>query len=72
MGKSSTINTIFRNKVVSVSATPGHTKHFQVTLNKLLMSMSVMASTVIHQIKGIKVCILFNFNNITTITEFLK
>ncbi|XP_023675700.2 large subunit GTPase 1 homolog [Paramormyrops kingsleyae] len=29
VGKSSTINTIFRNKVVSVSATPGHTKHFQ-------------------------------------------
>lgn len=30
MGKSSTINTILRNKKVSVSATPGHTKHFQV------------------------------------------
>ncbi|KAK5869819.1 hypothetical protein PBY51_024507 [Eleginops maclovinus] len=29
VGKSSTINTIFRNKKVSVSATPGHTKHFQ-------------------------------------------
>ena len=30
VGKSSTINTILRNKKVSVSATPGHTKHFQV------------------------------------------
>ncbi|KAG7230697.1 hypothetical protein INR49_019504 [Caranx melampygus] len=29
VGKSSTINTILRNKKVSVSATPGHTKHFQ-------------------------------------------
>ncbi|XP_044525435.1 large subunit GTPase 1 homolog [Gracilinanus agilis] len=29
VGKSSTINTIFGNKKVSVSATPGHTKHFQ-------------------------------------------
>ncbi|KAM4549314.1 large subunit GTPase 1 homolog [Odontesthes bonariensis] len=29
VGKSSTINTIMRNKKVSVSATPGHTKHFQ-------------------------------------------
>ncbi|XP_062901793.1 large subunit GTPase 1 homolog [Mobula hypostoma] len=29
VGKSSTINTIFQNKKVSVSATPGHTKHFQ-------------------------------------------
>lgn len=29
VGKSTTINTIFRNKKVSVSATPGHTKHFQ-------------------------------------------
>ncbi|KAG7253312.1 hypothetical protein CRUP_035640, partial [Coryphaenoides rupestris] len=29
VGKSSTINTIFRDKKVSVSATPGHTKHFQ-------------------------------------------
>jgi GTPase Era involved in 16S rRNA processing len=30
VGKSSTINTILRNKKVSVSVTPGHTKHFQV------------------------------------------
>ncbi|XP_069831172.1 large subunit GTPase 1 homolog [Dendropsophus ebraccatus] len=29
VGKSSTINTILGNKKVSVSATPGHTKHFQ-------------------------------------------
>ncbi|KAM4888820.1 large subunit GTPase 1 homolog [Thomomys bottae] len=29
VGKSSTINTIMGNKKVSVSATPGHTKHFQ-------------------------------------------
>uniref|UniRef100_A0AAV2L2G6 Large subunit GTPase 1 homolog n=1 Tax=Knipowitschia caucasica TaxID=637954 RepID=A0AAV2L2G6_KNICA len=29
VGKSSTINTILRDKKVSVSATPGHTKHFQ-------------------------------------------
>ncbi|XP_051957580.1 large subunit GTPase 1 homolog [Xyrauchen texanus] len=29
VGKSSTINTILMNKKVSVSATPGHTKHFQ-------------------------------------------
>ncbi|XP_072330396.1 large subunit GTPase 1 homolog [Scyliorhinus torazame] len=29
VGKSSTINTILQNKKVSVSATPGHTKHFQ-------------------------------------------
>uniref|UniRef100_A0A8C7D339 Large subunit GTPase 1 homolog n=1 Tax=Oncorhynchus kisutch TaxID=8019 RepID=A0A8C7D339_ONCKI len=29
VGKSSTINTILRNKKVSVSVTPGHTKHFQ-------------------------------------------
>uniref|UniRef100_UPI0037E749A9 large subunit GTPase 1 homolog n=1 Tax=Semicossyphus pulcher TaxID=241346 RepID=UPI0037E749A9 len=29
VGKSSSINTILRNKKVSVSATPGHTKHFQ-------------------------------------------
>ncbi|XP_064186113.1 large subunit GTPase 1 homolog [Anguilla rostrata] len=29
VGKSSTINTLLRNKKVSVSATPGHTKHFQ-------------------------------------------
>uniref|UniRef100_A0A674GQC0 Large subunit GTPase 1 homolog n=2 Tax=Taeniopygia guttata TaxID=59729 RepID=A0A674GQC0_TAEGU len=29
VGKSSTINTILRNKKVSVSATPGRTKHFQ-------------------------------------------
>ncbi|XP_074046691.1 large subunit GTPase 1 homolog isoform X1 [Macrotis lagotis] len=29
VGKSSTINTIFGDKKVSVSATPGHTKHFQ-------------------------------------------
>ncbi|XP_064418361.1 large subunit GTPase 1 homolog [Latimeria chalumnae] len=29
VGKSSTINTILRNKKVSVSSTPGHTKHFQ-------------------------------------------
>ncbi|CAH2247874.1 large subunit GTPase 1 homolog [Pelobates cultripes] len=29
VGKSSTINTIIGNKKVSVSATPGHTKHFQ-------------------------------------------
>lgn len=29
VGKSATINTILRNKKVSVSATPGHTKHFQ-------------------------------------------
>ncbi|XP_051874040.1 large subunit GTPase 1 homolog [Pristis pectinata] len=29
VGKSTTINTIFQNKKVSVSATPGHTKHFQ-------------------------------------------
>ncbi|GCC23180.1 hypothetical protein chiPu_0001573 [Chiloscyllium punctatum] len=29
VGKSSTINTIIQNKKVSVSATPGHTKHFQ-------------------------------------------
>ncbi|KAL4630735.1 hypothetical protein GN956_G15984 [Arapaima gigas] len=29
VGKSSTINTILRNKKVSVSATPGHTKHLQ-------------------------------------------
>ncbi|KAJ3600015.1 hypothetical protein NHX12_033967 [Muraenolepis orangiensis] len=29
VGLSSTINTILRNKKVSVSATPGHTKHFQ-------------------------------------------
>lgn len=29
VGKSSTINTILRHKKVSVSATPGHTKHFQ-------------------------------------------
>lgn len=29
VGKSTTINTIFRDKKVSVSATPGHTKHFQ-------------------------------------------
>ena len=32
VGKSSTINTIMGNKKVSVSATPGHTKHFQVFL----------------------------------------
>uniref|UniRef100_H9H7H8 Large subunit GTPase 1 homolog n=1 Tax=Monodelphis domestica TaxID=13616 RepID=H9H7H8_MONDO len=31
VGKSSTINTIFGNKKVSVSATPGHTKHFQLS-----------------------------------------
>ncbi|XP_064126321.1 large subunit GTPase 1 homolog isoform X2 [Loxodonta africana] len=29
VGKSSTINTVMGNKKVSVSATPGHTKHFQ-------------------------------------------
>ncbi|NXX87001.1 LSG1 GTPase, partial [Urocolius indicus] len=29
VGKSSTMNTILGNKKVSVSATPGHTKHFQ-------------------------------------------
>uniref|UniRef100_A0A3Q3GNV2 Large subunit GTPase 1 homolog n=1 Tax=Labrus bergylta TaxID=56723 RepID=A0A3Q3GNV2_9LABR len=29
VGKSSSINTILRHKKVSVSATPGHTKHFQ-------------------------------------------
>ncbi|XP_078420021.1 large subunit GTPase 1 homolog [Cetorhinus maximus] len=29
VGKSSTINTILQDKKVSVSATPGHTKHFQ-------------------------------------------
>ncbi|XP_052596490.1 large subunit GTPase 1 homolog [Peromyscus californicus insignis] len=29
VGKSSTINTLMGNKKVSVSATPGHTKHFQ-------------------------------------------
>ena len=30
VGKSSTINALLRTKKVSVSATPGHTKHFQV------------------------------------------
>ena len=30
VGKSSTINTIFQDKKVSISATPGKTKHFQV------------------------------------------
>lgn len=39
MGKSSTINTILRNKKVSVSATPGHTKHFQVEENSLYLSV---------------------------------
>jgi len=29
MGKSSIINSLFGKKVVSSSATPGHTKHFQ-------------------------------------------
>lgn len=33
VGKSSTINTIMGNKKVSVSATPGHTKHFQVFIS---------------------------------------
>lgn len=36
VGKSSTINTIMGNKKVSVSATPGHTKHFQVFLQHQL------------------------------------
>uniref|UniRef100_A0A8C8ALS6 Large subunit GTPase 1 homolog n=1 Tax=Otus sunia TaxID=257818 RepID=A0A8C8ALS6_9STRI len=35
VGKSSTINTILGNKKVSVSATPGHTKHFQFCLVRL-------------------------------------
>ena len=30
VGKSSTINTLFLDKKVPVSATPGRTKHFQV------------------------------------------
>lgn len=30
VGKSSTINTLLKNKKVSVSSTPGKTKHFQV------------------------------------------
>lgn len=30
VGKSSTINSLLQNKKVSVSATPGKTKHFQV------------------------------------------
>jgi large subunit GTPase 1 len=30
VGKSSTINTLLVNKKVSVSSTPGKTKHFQV------------------------------------------
>jgi len=30
VGKSSTINTLLENKKVSVSSTPGKTKHFQV------------------------------------------
>lgn len=32
VGKSSTINTLLVNKKVSVSSTPGKTKHFQVNL----------------------------------------
>jgi len=31
VGKSSTINTLFQGKKVPVSATPGRTKHFQVS-----------------------------------------
>ena len=31
VGKSSTINALYQDKKVSVSATPGKTKHFQVS-----------------------------------------
>lgn len=41
MGKSSTINTILRDKKVSVSATPGHTKHFQVQDCSLNLSIRI-------------------------------
>lgn len=34
VGKSSTINTLLVNKKVSVSSTPGKTKHFQVSYLK--------------------------------------
>lgn len=35
VGKSSTINTLLTYKKVSVSATPGKTKHFQVRYNQM-------------------------------------
>ncbi|PKU28039.1 hypothetical protein llap_21657 [Limosa lapponica baueri] len=40
VGKSSTINTILGNKKVSVSATPGRTKHFQIGEPKILLPPS--------------------------------
>ncbi|XP_041898189.1 large subunit GTPase 1 homolog isoform X2 [Corvus kubaryi] len=40
VGKSSTINTILGNKKVSVSATPGRTKHFQTGELKILLPPS--------------------------------
>ncbi|KAJ7412938.1 Large subunit GTPase 1 like protein [Willisornis vidua] len=40
VGKSSTINTILGNKKVSVSATPGHTKHFQLKITRSFPSLA--------------------------------
>lgn len=43
VGKSSTINSLLTYKKVSVSATPGKTKHFQVTI-----SMSILLHNMFH------------------------
>ena len=43
VGKSSAINALIGEKKVSVSSTPGKTKHFQ-TINLSLISHSVIAS----------------------------
>lgn len=41
VGKSSTINALFRGKKVPVSATPGRTKHFQVENSLLVVDAGV-------------------------------
>ena len=39
VGKSSTINALLANKKVSVSATPGKTKHFQVCNGTIILKI---------------------------------
>ena len=46
-GKSSLINSVIGKRVVSVSKTPGHTKHFQVSLLNILNSIKLIRLIVI-------------------------
>jgi len=48
MGKSSLLNTIFGRKKVSVSTTPGHTKHLQTHF----YNHSLVSDGVLHPLSG--------------------